>query len=454
MKRTLLTLSLLGLLAANNGLAADAPEYWKWAPTPPMGWNSYDVYGDSVSEAETLANADYMRDHLMSHGWKYVVIDFRWYDPLPPNTDGDINKLRTGEYLAADQYGRLIPAGDRFPSSVNGVGFKALADKIHAMGLKFGLHMMRGIPRESVIGKTPIADSTFTAADAGNVNDKCGWCPDMYGVQDNAAGQAWYDSEYKLFASWGLDFVKVDDLSVPYHKAEIEMIRKAIDKSGRAIVFSTSPGATDPKMADHISVNANMWRVSGDFWDRWRSLDKQFDLLSHWIGVGGPGHFPDADMIPFGHLGIRSWIAGKERQSRFTPDEEKMLMTLWPLSASPLMLGWNLPDTDAATLALITNDEVLAIDQDPNGVAATRAVAQGGLEVWVRTLSDNSKAIGLFNRTKDAASVNLKWSDTGLMGKQTLRDVWAQKDLGTFADQYSATVPSHGAVLIRTRPAN
>jgi hypothetical protein len=191
-----------------------------------------------------------------------------------------------------------------------------------------------------------------------------------------------------------------------------------------------------------------MWRISGDFWDQWRKLDHQFDLLHSWEGVSGPGHYPDADMIPFGHLAIRSWINGKDRQTRFTHDEERTLMSLWSLASSPLMLGNNLPDTDAWTLALLTNDEVLAIDQDALGIAAKRVSSNAGLEVWVKPLKDGSNAIGLFNRSATDAPVVLNWTDAGLTGKQALRDVWEQKNLGTFADQYSSTVPSHGAVLL------
>ena len=182
---------------------------------------------------------------------------------------------------------------------------------------------------------------------------------------------------FRLYAAWGLDFIKVDDLSVPYSAHEIEMIHKAIDKCGRPIVFSTSPGATDVAHAAHIAANANMWRISGDFWDRWKDLDHAFDLVAAWQGIGGPGHWPDADMIPFGHLGIKCTIAGKERQTRFTPDEQRTLMSLWTLAPSPLMLGANLTDLDKATLALLNNDEVIALNQDPLGQPARRVTAAG-----------------------------------------------------------------------------
>jgi hypothetical protein len=449
-------LSVSILLTSSLGVSAQeiysgpvsAPAYWQWAPTPPMGWNSYDALGTSITEEETLANARYMKEQLLSHGWKYIVIDARWYDTVSSYDDRNFNKERAGAKLAADEYGRMLPSENRFPSAAGGRGFKPLADQLHAMGLKFGFHMMRGIPRQAVNAKTPIEGSTFTAADAGDPNNICSWCPDMFGVRANAAGQAWYDSCARLWAVWGLDFVKVDDLTEPYHGEEIEMIRKAIDKCGHPIVFSTSPGPTTLEHAGHVSKLANMWRISGDFWDRWPDLDRQFDLLGKWQGVAGPGHFPDADMIPFGHIGIKCTIAGKDRQTRFTHDEQLTLMSLWALAPSPLMLGNNLPDTDEWTRFLITNDEVIAINQDPLGNPARRAAQKGGMEVWIKELKDGSKAIGIFNRSAAVATVELNWDDARLVGKLALRDVWQHKELGVFDAKFSTLVPAHGVVLL------
>ncbi|MEO7934387.1 MAG: glycoside hydrolase family 27 protein [Chthoniobacterales bacterium] len=421
------------------------------ASTPPMGWNSYDAFGGSVTEAEVLANAGSMKQHLLAHGWNHVVIDFRWYDSVSSFDDHNLNKERAGAKLFADVFGRMLPATNRFPSAVDGKGFKPLADQIHSMGLKFGFHMMRGIPRQAVSARTPIEGSNFTAADAGDEKNTCGWCPDMFGVRDNEAGQAWYDSCARLWASWGLDFVKVDDLSSPYRTPEIEMIRKAIDKCGRPIVFSTSAGPTDTKQAAHVSKFANMWRISGDFWDRWKDLDHQFDLLAAWQDVGGPGHWPDADMIPFGHIGIKCTIAGPDRQTRYTPDEQRTLMSLWSLAPSPLMLGANLPDLDEPTLALLTNDEVLAVNQDRLGAKAKRVVQRNGTEVWVKTLENGDKAVGLFNRGDAAADVEVLWSEASLAGSRKVRDLWAHKDLGSFSDKFTVTVPPHGAVTLRVK---
>jgi alpha-galactosidase len=439
----------LSLLTVRAGSPVSKPSYWNWAPTPPMGWNSYDAWGSSVTEKEVLANADYMREHLLTHGWKYIVIDFRWYDSVSPYNDRDITRERTGAKLFADEFGRMLPATNRFPSAVGGKGFKPLADEIHAMGLKFGFHMMRGIPRQAVYARTPIEGSSFTAADVGNTNDICGWCPDMFGVRDNAAGQAWYDSCAKLWASWGLDFVKVDDFSSPYHTNEIEMVRKALDKCGRPIVLSTSAGPTAPAQADHISHHANMWRISGDFWDRWQDLNRAFNLLARWQGVGGPGRWPDADMIPFGHIGVKCTIAGSDRWTRFSTNEQVTLMSLWSLAPSPLMLGANLPDNDEWTLSLLTNDEVIGVDQDLLGNSARRVMQTNDVEIWVKQLQNGDKAIGLFNRGSTAQDIMLDWESAGLDGQQTLRDVWLHKNLGRFNAKYSAQVPAHGSVLLR-----
>lgn len=430
------------------------PQFRQWAQTPPMGWNSYDAFGTSITEEQTLANATYMKEHLLSHGWRYVVIDARWYDSVSPDNDHDFNKVRAGARLAADQYGRLIPASNRFPSSAEGQGFKPIADKIHAMGLKFGIHVMRGIPKQAVNDKTPIEGSGFTATDAGDPQSTCSWCPDMFGVRANKAGQAWYDAIFHLYAAWGLDFVKVDDLSEPYHADEIEMIRKAIDKCGRPIVFSTSPGPVEITRAGHIASQANMWRVSGDFWDRWPDLNRAFDLFAKWNGGGGPGYFPDGDMLPIGHIGIHCTIAGKDRQTRFTKDEQLTLLSLWALAPSPLMLGNCLTDMDEWTMSLATNDEVIAVNQDSLAKQGRRTIERLGTEVWIKPLKDGSRAIGLFNRTDTNTTITLNRDDAQLTGRHALRDLWQHKDLGTFEKTFSAAVPAHGAVLLRATPVS
>jgi alpha-galactosidase len=448
------SVGLILLAALSSGAAAQgalSPGYRKWALTPPMGWNSYDAFGDSVTEAEVMANASYMKRHLLSHGWTYVVVDYRWYDPGAHDNNPSARK---GAELAMDEFGRLLPAPNRFPSNADGPGFGPLADRLHSMGLKFGIHVMRGIPRIAVKANLPIEGTGFHAWDACSFSI-CPWNPDMFGVDATApAGRAYYDSIFRLYASWGVDFVKVDDLSSPYQKDEIHAIRDAIDKCGRSIVFSTSPGETPVDQADDISTHANMWRISGDFWDNWGSLDHAFDLGAAWHGHGGPGRWPDFDMLAVGKIGIRS-VDGP-RMSRFTHDEQLTLLTLWALGPSPLMLGANLPDNDDWTTALMTNDEMLSVDQDALGEQGTRVSQRNGAEVWVKELKDGSKAIGLFNRGNASQTVTLTWADAGLAGKQTLHDIWGHKDLGSFDLTFAVPVTAHGVLFLKasaTTPA-
>jgi len=431
-----------GLALANFSHAAD-PHYWQWAQTPPMGWNSWDSFGAGVWQADVLANADYMDKNLKAHGWNIITIDIQWYEPLAHTTS-----YRKGAILETDANGRLLPATNRFPMTAENRSFKPIADYLHARGLKFGLHLMRGVPRQSVDRDNAlILGTTNHVSEIADKVHVCRWNTDMYGVDMSKPGaQEYYNSVFALLASWDLDFVKVDDLAG--HEPEIEAVRKAIDKTGRPIVFSISPHGSTVARGEFVSTNANMWRISGDFWDRWDDLDRAFDLLGKWQRVGGPGHWPDADMIPFGHIGIKCTIAGNDRKTRFTKDEQVTLMSLWALAPSPLMLGNNLPDTDEWTLSLLTNDDVLAVNQDTLGITARRVMQTKGTEIWVKPLKGGAKAIGLFNRSSAAQSVELDWKDAGLTGKHDLRDLWSHKDLGAFDGKYATQVPSHGTVLL------
>ena len=362
-----------------------------FAPTPPMGWNSWDCYGPTVTEQEVRANAEYMAAHLKQCGWEYVVVDIRWY----VENDKAHGYNETNPTISIDGYGRLIPAVNRFPSSAHGRGFKPLADDIHSLGLKFGIHIMRGIPRLAVQKNTPILGSTARAQDIYSTRQLCTWLGDMYTVDAARQGsQEYYNSLFALYASWGLDFVKVDDLSRPYHRDEIEMIRKAIDGCGRPIVLSTSPGETPLEDAAHVQSHANMWRIIDDFWDNWPELAEHFALFEKWIPYTGPGHWPDGDMLPLGRIGIRA-ERGDNRMTRFTEDEQYTLMSLFLICRSPLMFGGNLPDNDQFTLNLITNQEALAVLQQSRNNRLL--FDDGGRIAW--TADDpgsNSKYVALF----------------------------------------------------------
>lgn len=333
-------------------------DFHDWAATPPMGWNSWDCFGPTVTEAEVKANADYMAKYLKPYGWDYVVVDIRWY---VGNDKAHGYNEKDPDYVL-DQYGRFMPAVNRFPSAAGGKGFKPLADYLHKKGLKFGIHIMRGIPVIAVKQNLPIKGTNVTARDIYSDKDQCLWLRDMYTVVPGKPGaQEYYNSLFELYASWGLDFVKIDDLSSPiYFEGEIDMIRKAIDRTGRKIVLSTSPGETPIAHADHVQKNANMWRTVGDFWDSWQQLKEHFEVFERWNKWRAYGAYPDGDMLPMGRIGIRA-ERGDPRMTAFTKDEQYTLMTLWSIFKSPLMFGGNLPDNDPFTLSLLTNKNVLKV---------------------------------------------------------------------------------------------
>jgi hypothetical protein len=350
---------ILPLLLTSFGIEAQTGKeltFQKWALTPPMGWNSWDCFGPSVKESEVKANADYMAANLKQYGWQYIVVDIRWY--VDNQTSGTYNAYDNSTFIY-DAYGRYLPSPTRFPSAANGAGFKPLADYVHSKGLKFGIHIMRGVPKIAVTKNLPIKGiNNKTAADIYTTVDQCTWLQDNYTVLVKDGAQEYYNSIFDLYASWGVDFVKVDDLSRPYHQDEIEMIRNAIDKSGRPIVLSMSPGETPVDKYEHVKTHANMWRTVDDFWDNWSQLNYQFGVCKKWAPYIAPGTWPDADMLPLGHIAIRG-ERGVDRQTNFTQDEQYTLMTLWTIFKSPLMFGGNLPDNNAFTKSLITNDEVL-----------------------------------------------------------------------------------------------
>ena len=378
----------LGLLPVGMTAAPAASDFHAWAPTPPMGWNSWDNFGTSVTEAQAKAQADVMARELKSHGWQYVVVDIQWYE-----AGAQGHSYKEGARLSMDGYGRLLPAVSRFPSAAGGRGFAPLAAYVHSLGLKFGIHLMRGIPRQAVEENLPILGTPYHARDIADRVHTCPWNPDMYGVDMSKPGaQAYYDSVFALIASWGVDFVKVDDLSRPYFQniREVEAIRTAIDRTGRPIVLSLSPGATDIRAAEHVRAHANMWRISDDFWDRWLTLRDQFRRLSLWNRWREPGAWPDADMLPLGRLMMDS------RTSRFTPDEQVTLMTLWSIARSPLIFGGDLTQLDPFTRSLLTNDEVLAVDQHSadNGPLFDHE----GLIAWTaKDPADGSTYLAVFN---------------------------------------------------------
>jgi hypothetical protein len=382
---SLLTLGLL----ASSGFGSDTePAFHLWAKTPPMGWNSWDYFGTTLTESQAKAQADYFATHLKSHGWEYLVVDIQWYEPGSAG-----HSYREGAPLTMDANGRLQPAPNKFPSSVNGAGFKPLADYVHSLGLKFGIHLMRGIPRLAVKANLPVHGTNFRAQDVANQASTCPWNPDMYGVDMTKPGaQAYYDSVFALIAAWGVDYVKVDDIARPYHQneKEIEAIRTAIDHSGRPMVLSLSPGETALSAAAHVREHANLWRISDDFWDTWTSLQEQFARLDSWTPFRRPGAWPDADMLPLGVLNLG------QRSTRFTRDEQYTVMSLWSIARSPLMHGGDMTKTDDFTLSLLTNDEVLGVNQHSEN--NRQLFSHDDLVAWTADVSGSpDKYLAVFN---------------------------------------------------------
>lgn len=430
-----------------------AERFLSWAQTPPMGWNSWDCYGPTVTEEEVKANADYMAKYLKQYGWEYIVVDGRWYLENPKAHGYNVKDPR----FVMDEYGRWFPAVNRFPSAKGGNGFKPLADYVHKKGLKFGIHLMRGIGVEAVRKNTPILGTDAHAKDIYSKEGQCAWLKDMYTVVAGRRGaQEYYDSLFKLYASWGVDYVKLDDLSRPYHSDEIEMIRVAIDKCGRNMVLSMSPGPAPLAQAEHARRHANLWRISDDLWDKWEDIVAQFERCRDWAPHIGPGHWPDADMLPLGRIGIRA-ERGDDRMSKLTKDEQITLMTLWCIFRSPLMFGGDLPSNDDFTVSLITNSGVIAVNQ--NSADNRELFNRRGHIAWTADIPNSSDKYVAFFNTHDPCDASGKteqiavtFKDIGLETPCAVRDLWAKKDLGVFSEQFEAAIACHGAGLYKISP--
>jgi len=418
------------------------------ALTPPMGWNSWDSYGPTVREEEVKANADYMAEHLAKFGWQYIIVDIEWYQP-----NSKAHGYIPGGAVTVDEFGRFIPAPNRFPSAADGQGFAPLAAYVHSKGLKFGFHIMRGIPREAVEQNLPIKGTPYHAADIADKVNVCKWqgMEDTYGVDMSKPGaQAYYDSLAELYASWGADYIKADDMNTPGRAAEIVALHEALKKTGRPIVLSLSPGPSLPEYADFLGANSQLWRISNDFWDNWPSLKHQFDITHNWESYSQPGNWPDADMLPLGRIGIRA-ERGDDRASLFTHDEQQTVMTLWSIFRSPLMFGGDLPSNDAFTLALITNPEVLAVNQSSAG--GHQSYHQGDTIAWTADAPTGSaKYVAVFNLGDAEQDVELSWSDVGIPAKHAkIRDLWTHKDLGK-QNRLQVSLAPHASVLYNVQP--
>lgn len=421
------------------------------AVRPPLGWNSWITFGEDLTEDEAKAQIDVMVDKLVPHGYDCFVVDALWYGGL---------KRKSGAVLQLDGYGRPWPHPEKYPSSRDGAGFRPLADHVHARGLKFGVHVLRGIPRQAVQHNLPILNSAQRAGDVADKLNICPWVDVMWGLDMSQPGaRAYYESVIALLAEWTVDFIKVDDIVgykqpgqalATYNARDVEAIRQGIDATGRPMIISISPGdCADPAHGSHLEAHTEMARVSCDFWDTWEALRRQLATAASWAPFSGPGFWPDLDMLPLGRIGLRH--ASGDRATKFTPDEQRLMMTLWAIARSPLIMGGDLARLDAATLALITNPDVLAMNQQAAG--SRELFRQGDQVAWTAVVPQRAdRYLALFNLGETPTSITVSFSQLGLHGPAKVRDLWARRDLAAVEGSFVQTVPPHGAELFLFQP--
>lgn len=420
---------------------------------PPMGWNSWDCFGTTVTEHELLANAEVMAARLLPSGWNTIVCDIQWYEPA----------AKAGGYndnadLHLDSYGRPLPVPQRFPSAttINGTptGFTHIAHSIHAKGLAFGVHLMRGIPRQAVTNNLPIAHSSHYAGDVADTTSTCPWNTDNYGVNPEHPGaQDWYDALIDQLASWGIDFLKIDDMLAPYHAREIELVHRAIARAehrhNRTITLSLSPGTrVSLTRRDHLAAHATMWRISDDLWDRWEDITAQIDRLALWAPHQTPGAWADADMLPLGRIGVRA-ERGQPRNSALTITEQRTLMSAWTLAQSPLMMGGDLATSSDVTFELLTNSAVL--EHYRQGIAAHCILAEGKTRVWLTPAHAPTRHVAVMNLDDTARTHIIDLDDIAAPHTTSATDVWTGRHYAVTTDtathpyrHIAVTVPAHG----------
>lgn len=430
------------------------------AQTPPRGWNSWDCFGTTVTEQEVLANAEVVRDRLLSSGWDTVVVDIAWYDPTARS-----HGYNEGAPIELDAYGRQMPAPSRFPSAAGGAGFGPLAAAVHAMGLKFGLHIMRGIPRRAVELDLPVLGTSWTAAQIADREHVCTWNPDNFGLDhDHPGAQAYYDAQVAQFAKWGVDFIKADDMQAPYYDREIAGYARAIERSGRAMLLSLSPGThLSTRHVEHLRGHAQVWRISDDLWDRWEDVHAQFARLARWAPFQRPGGWADADMLPLGRIGIRA-ERGEPRLSRLTMDEQRTLLTLWVMARSPLMMGGDLPTTPEETFALLTTPAVAEVSDHSigGGEVLREPVDDGELIVWTARAAAGPRRYlaafwtGAVPQTFPVALSSVIGHDSKIRS-WVVADLWGTQPsaapLASSDGQLDLLLPPHGVCWLALDPA-
>ena len=434
-----------------------------FAISSPKGWNSYDYYDTAVTEDEVKANADYMATHLKDSGYEYVVIDIEWYSRDAGTQRPEVQYIPFGDD-AMDAYGRLQPAENRFPSAADGKGFTELAAYVHNLGLKFGIHIMRGIPRAAAYQHLPVLGTGTTADKVADPFSICPWNPDMYGVRNTSEGQAYYDSLIQMYADWGVDFIKCDDIcdSRQYPDGnltqefsgwhETEMLHKAIIKTGRPIVLSLSPGPAHVDRAWFYAQNANMWRITDDFWDNWDTLLEMFWRCEKWQDHVSCGCYPDCDMLPIGVIGK---TFGVERRSAFTDTELRTMLTLWNIFGAPLMIGGELTKLNDKELRMLTNKEILELNDGMH--YGKQLYRDNRTAIWLNTdCNDGHLTVALFNLSEEDgercvsfADLGLEQEDGSVPSELTLHELWDKTNHTVSDGVIRVDVPAHGVKVYK-----
>ncbi|EWH09796.1 hypothetical protein DS2_10933 [Catenovulum agarivorans DS-2] len=428
------------------------------AQTPPMGWNSWDCYSVSINEQELKANADFIAKHLKQFGWEYVVLDLGWYAVGATHSTYKQPDIP----VVIDEFGRFIPCPEKFPSSKGGQGLKPIADYIHSLGLKFGIHIMRGMPLQSVKQKTPVKGTNVTADQITYEREACPWFNSLRTLNfAKPEAQAYYDSIFELYSAWGVDYIKADDVNSwhevtnsdgsptgngsPYRIDDIEGISKAIKNCGREMVLSLSPGGPETTLINHLRSNSNLWRISADFWDEWGSLKKQMERCATWAEFATAGHWPDADMLPIGYM-PRGESGGQQRKSNFTSAELHSLISLWCMARSPLMIGADLPSTDAETIKLLTNQAVIDINQHSHSNKLVKS--DNGVDIWfAKSSKTTSDYVAFFNKNDQEVSYQFDLAELNI-NTTGIQELWQRYEVTVSGSKVSFSIAPHDVVLI------
>ncbi len=405
-----------------------------------MGWNSWDCYGAAVTEDIVRKNADFMAKHLKKYGWEYITVDIQWYEP----------DVKTHEYtpfakLCIDEYSRVIPAENRFPSSAGGKGFAPLAEYVHSLGLKFGIHIMRGIPRQAVYERTKIKGTDKTAADIAKTDSICAWNTDMYGVDPAKPGaKEYYDSIFELYASWGVDFVKCDDIAreLPKEESELIMLSDSLKGCGRDMVLSLSPGPALLEKAELYKQVSNMWRITDDFWDNWQLLYNMFERCEKWAPHNGAGHWADADMLPIGYI---KQDYSPDITTQFTKDEQVTMLTLWSIFRSPLIIGGEMTKFDDFTMSLLTNEGILKMHRNARHSHQVWRREMNGSEIvlWTAADAEGCQYAALFNIGENSADISVPLTELEIYEAKDITELWSNEAF--HADNISADLAPHSA---------